>query len=131
MSLKILGRLSDLRQQALKQAQHVQVSQELLEFPFNADDDLLQRAATLLEIAVHDLIHNGQEEEDKNQQELRHIAADAFRLFRTLPRPDDKLEAGIFLLQAGAIAVLGDKGVDAARWLRENTWPDLPVESQD
>lgn len=130
MSLKILDRLSDLRQRALKQAQHVRVSQELLEFPFDADDDLLQRAAILLEIAVHDLISDGYEEEE-NQRKLRFVAADAFRLFRTLPRPDDELKAGIFLLRAGVIAVLGDKGVDAACWLRENTWPDLPIESQD
>ena len=41
------------------------------------------------------------------------------------------MEAGIFLLRAGALAVLGDKGVDAARWLRENSWQELPVESQD
>ena len=29
------------------------------------------------------------------------------------------------------LAVLGDKGADAARWLREDSWHELPVESAD
>ena len=131
MSRKILDILDDSRQQALEQAQCVQVSQELLEFPFNVDYELMQKTAVFLEIAVLDLVSDELEEDGENQRELRLIAADAFRLLRALPRPDDGLEAGIFLLRAGALAVLGDKGVDAARWLKENNWPELPVESQD
>ena len=131
MSREILDILDDSRQQALEQAQCVQVSQELLEFPFNVDYELIQKTAVFLEIAVLDLVSDEFEKDGENQQELRLLAADAFRLLRALPRPDDGLEAGIFLLRAGALAVLGDKGVDAARWLRENSWPELPVESQD
>jgi len=41
------------------------------------------------------------------------------------------VEAAVFLLRAGALAVLGDKGADAARWLREESWPELPLDSED
>ena len=131
MNREILDILGDSRQQALAQAQCVQVSQELVEFPFNFDFGLIRRAAVFLEIAVLDLVSGGFEEDSGSQRELRLVAADAFRLLRALPRPNDDLESGIFLLRSGAIAVLGDKGVDAARWLREESWPELPVESQD
>lgn len=131
MSREILDILNDSRQQALEQAQCIQVSLELLEFPFDVDYEFIQRTAVFLEIAVLGLIPGEFEEDDLNQQELRLVAADAFRLLRALPRPNNELEAGIFLLRAGALAVLGDKGLDAARWLRENSWPELPVESQD
>ena len=131
MSHEILDILNESRQQALEQAQCIQVSQELLEFPFDVDYEFIRRTAAFLEIAVLDLISGKFEEDGENQQELRLVAADAFRLLRALPRPNNELEAGIFLLRAGALAVLGDKGVDAARWLRENSWPELPAESQD
>ena len=131
MNREILDILDDSRQRALEQAQCVQVSRELLEFPFNVDYELMRKTAVFLEIAALDLVSDEFEEDGENQRELRLVAADAFRLLRALPRPDDGLEAGIFLLRAGALAVLGDKGVDAARWLRENSWPELPVESQD
>lgn len=131
MSREVLNILRDSRQQALKQAQCVQVSRELLGVSSNVDDELIRRTAAFLEIAVLDLISDGYEEGSENLQELRLISADAFRLLRALPRPNDELEAGIFLLRSGALAVLGDKGVDAARWLREDSWPELPVNSQD
>ena len=35
----------------------------------------------------------------------------------------------MFLLRAAALAVLGDMGSDAARWLREDNWPELPLDS--
>ena len=65
------------------------------------------------------------------QRDLRLCAADAFRLLRALPRPTDPVEAAAFLLRAGALAVLGDKGADAARWLSEEPWPELAPEAGD
>ncbi len=121
----------ELRQRALKQACSIQVSRELLKFSFNADYELMQRVAVFLEIAVLDLVSNELEEDDENNRRLKQAAADAFRLLRALPKPDDSMEVGVFMLRAGALAVLGDKGVDAARWFREDPWPALPVDSQD
>jgi len=132
MNREMLDILNDSRKQASEQAQCVLVSEELLEFSFNVDYELIQRTAAFLEIAVLDLLSEEFEEDSEHQTELRLVAADTFRLFRALPRPDDKLEAGIFLLRAGALSVLGDRGGgDAARWFRKNSWPELPVESQD
>ena len=131
MSYEVLNILGDSRKRAIEQAECVQISQELLEIPFNVDYELMRQTAVFLEIAVLDLASHGFEEDDENQRELKLAAADAFRLLRALPRPDDSLESGVFLLRTGALAVLGDKGIDAARWLRENSWPELPVDSQD
>ncbi len=128
MSSTILNIMDDLRQQALQQAQRLQISRELQELPITVDYELIQRAAQLLEIAVLELVSERQPE---YESKLKLVAADAFRLFRVVPRPDDALDTGIMLLRAGALAVLGDMGFDAARWLRENSWPELPLESHN
>ncbi len=41
------------------------------------------------------------------------------------------MDCARFLLRAAILAVLGDKGPDAARWLREKPWPALPLASDD
>ena len=38
---------------------------------------------------------------------------------------------GKFLLRAGSLAVLGDKGTDAEQWLEKEPWAELPVDSED
>ncbi|MCY4234216.1 MAG: DEAD/DEAH box helicase [Bacteroidetes bacterium] len=119
------------RQQALKQAQCIQISKELISFSFHADHHLIQTTALYLELSVMNLIENGLPEEDENRMELRIAARDAFRLLKALPRLDDPLEDGLYLLRTSALAVLGDRGVDASRWLREIEWPELPIDSQD
>jgi hypothetical protein len=80
----------------------------------------------VLDIGMEDI-----SDDEQKSKELKLCAADAFRLFRVLPQPTDALDAGMFLLRAGALAVLGDKGSDMARWLKETPWPDLPLESED
>ena len=82
-------------------------------------------------MAVLDLVRDPSSTDDEQQKELRSAAADAFRLFRVLPMPPTPMDAGVRLLRAGALAVLADKGSDAARWLREEPWPDLPLDSPD
>jgi hypothetical protein len=131
MSHWLLEGLSETRQQALSQASHAQVYRELLDAPFSEDTELIRRTAAALELVVLDL---GLEEitgDEERQKTLKLSAADAFRLLRVLPRPDEPMEAAMLLLRAGALAVLGDKGPDAARWLREEGWPALPLDSQD
>lgn len=131
----LLDSLEESREQALKMAARAQVNCELLGSPFDEDAEVIQRTAGMLEIAVLDLVLEGvladDEEEDARRSALRQSAADAFRLMHVLPRPDDALRGGVFLLRAGALAVLGDKGADAARWLREESWAQLPLESED
>ncbi|MEA1895828.1 MAG: DEAD/DEAH box helicase [Euryarchaeota archaeon] len=131
MSHWLLDRLNDTRQQALKQASRAQIHHELLDAPFGEDAELIRRSAEALEMVVLDLVMEDIADDEEKQKELKLSAADAFRLLRVLPRPDDAMDAGMFLLRAGALAVLGDKGSDAARWLREESWPELPLESED
>lgn len=131
MSHWLLDKLSPIREQALKQADRAQVRRELLSAPLDSDTELMQRAAEMLEMAVLDLIIEGVADKEEKEEELRTSAADAFRLMRVLPRQGDPIEATTRVLHASALAVLGDKGSDAARWLRENEWPELPLESND
>ena len=131
MSHWLLDRLNDTRQHALKQASRAQIHHELLDAPFGEDAELIRRSAEALEMVVLDLVMEDIADDEEKQKELKLSAADAFRLLRVLPRPDDAMDAGMFLLRAGTLAVLGDKGSDAARWLREESWPELPLESED
>jgi len=131
MSHWLLEKLQDIRAQALKQASHAQIYRELLGAPFSEDEKLIRRAAEALDMVVLDLILEGTDDNEDRQKELRTSAADAYRLMRVLPRPDDPIETARLLLRAGALAVLGDKGSDAARWLRENEWPELPLDTED
>ena len=127
----LLDTLDETRQQALKQAERAQISIELLDLSPEVDGKLIRRAAEALEMVVLDLVLEDITDNEEKQKELRLIAADAFRLLRVLPRPTDPLDTGMFLLRAGTLAVLGDKGTDAARWMKENSWPDLPIDSED
>ena len=131
MSHWLLDKLSDIRQQALKQASHAQIYREILDAPFCEDAELIRRSAEALEMVVLDLVLEEITDDEEKQKELKVSAADAFRLLRVLPRPEDSVETAMFLLRAGALAVMGDKGSDAARWLREESWPELPLDSED
>ena len=131
MSHWLLDTLSETRQQARKQADHAQIFRELHNASSAVDDELIRQSAEMLEIAVLDLVLEDIADDEEKQKELKRAAADAFRLLRVLPRPKDPLEAGMFLLRAGTLAVLGDKGRDAARWMKEEPWPDLPIDSED
>ena len=127
----LLDKLGDARQQALKQASHSQIYRELLGKPFSENVTLVQRTAEALQLVVLDLALEGTNDDEEKLQELKLSAADAFRLLRVLPRPERAMDTAMFLLRACTLGVLGDKGSDAARWLREKPWPELPLESND
>lgn len=131
MSHWLLDRLTDTRQQALKQATRAQIHHEVLGDQLTEDVEFIRRSAEALEMVVLDLTLENTIDDEEKQKELIMAAADAFRLFRALPRPDDVMEAGMYLLRASALAVLGEKGSDASRWLREESWPELALESDD
>jgi hypothetical protein len=131
MSHWLLDNLKDARKRALDQASQAQIYHELLKEPFREDAEFIRRTAEALELAVLDLILEKPSGEAGTPEGLRQCAADAFRLFRVLPRPEEPIAAARLLLRASVLAVLADKGSDAARWLREDEWPELPLESQD
>ena len=127
----LLEELNDTREKAIEQTDRALIFRELFNKPFELDVELLSRSAEALEMVVLDLVSEDITDDEEKQNELKRTAADAFRLLRVLPRPPDPLDAGKFLLRAGTLAVLGDRGFDAARWLKEQPWSDLPVDSED
>ncbi|MCK5219208.1 ATP-dependent helicase, partial [bacterium] len=129
MSHWILDSLSERRAEALKIADRIQIYQELLNTRAEADIELVRDIANALELAAFDLILERFEEDDAKLNMMRECAADAFRLYRVLPQPENPLEEGVLLLRMSALAVLGDKGADAARLLRQREWSNLPLES--
>ena len=131
MSGRLLDLIASTREAALRQASRAQIHRELLEQPLDEDTQLIALAAEALELAVLDLLSAADNDDEQAQRDLRLCAADAFRLLRALPRPADPVEAAAFLLRGGALAVLGDKGADAARWLGEEPLPELAPETAD
>ncbi len=131
MSFWILDSLAERRVAALKIADRIQIYDELLHVRAEADIELVRDVANALELAALDLILDRFEEDESKLKTMRECAADAFRLFRILPKNENPLENAFLLLHMSALAVLGDKGADAARLLRQREWSNLPLDSTD
>lgn len=132
MSNWVLDEFKELREQSLKQASLIEIKRELESTDFTQDLTLIRRCADALELATLDLVLDATTRDNQDKEkELRMSAADAFRLIRILPQPDDSINAAKLILRASILAVIGDKGPDASRWLRENKWPQLPLNSDD
>lgn len=131
MSFWILDSLAERRVAALKIADRIQIYDELLHVRAEADIELVYDVANALELAALDLILDRFEEDESKLKTMRECAADAFRLFRILPKNENPLENALLLLHMSALAVLGDKGADAARLLRQREWSNLPLDSTD
>lgn len=131
----LLDTLRDKRATALREADRVQFHNEMASGEVNFDASLLREIAVALEIATLDLKVERLSEDPERLGAMRTAAADAFRLLRALPLPELPMAAGNHLLRASALAVLGDRGADAARWLRAldaaGRWPVFPLESPD
>jgi len=127
----LLDSIDASRIEALKQAEQVLVYRELLNKATDVDFELIRRTAEALELATIDLLLERFEENENKSNALKQSAADAFRLYRILPRSDSPIADGIHLLRMSALALLGDMGADVARLLREIDWPQLPVKSSD
>lgn len=131
MSHWLLDHLADKRRMALVIADRIQLYQELLYKEADTDLSVVRDVANALELATLDLILDRFEEDEVKLKAMRESAADAFRLLRVLPLPEDSLAAAYQLLRLSALAVLGDSGADVARMLRQNEWPQLPLDSED
>ncbi len=127
----LLDHLTEKRQAALAIADRIQVYQELLNQQPEVDFTIVHEVANALEFAALDLILDHFEENETKLKTMRESAADAFRLMRVLPLPGEPLAASIQMLRLSALGVLGDRGVDAARLLRQEDWPQLPLNSND
>lgn len=131
----LLEAIAEKRIRALREADRVQFYDEMARDLPAFDVELIREVAAALEIAVLDLEVDRLSDDAERRELGRGAAADAFRLLRVLPVPEAPMEAGTHLLRASAVAVLGDRGADAARWLRalesEHAWPVLPLDSQN
>lgn len=95
------------------------------------DEAQFHRCIEVLELAVLDLVAHPQPENQEHESELRSAATDAFRLLRSVASPPVQLAAGQQTLRAACLAVIGDRGADAARWLRGTGWPGLDLINAD
>ena len=127
MSHWLLDSLHDDLALAQNKANKALLYQALLQTAVDIDFGLIERNAQALELVVLDLLLDDISED--NQDQLRDCAADAFRLFRVLPDKPEPIAQAEHILRYCALAVIGDKGADATRMLREKTWPTLPLDS--
>jgi len=130
----LLDAITEKRVSALREADRIQFYREMAREVPDFDTAAFQEIAAALEIAVLDLEMDRLTEDAERLAMMRSAAADAFHVLRVLPIPEPSLEAGTHLLRASTLAVLGDRGADAARWLRglesAGGWPALALDSQ-
>mgnify|MGYP005847119991 CR=1 FL=1 len=135
MSHWLLDTMAEKRRLSLREADRMQFYREMGREVQDADSEALRETAAALEIAVLDLEVDRLADDPERRALSRQAAGDAFRLMRMLPLPTNSMEAGTHLLRASVLAVLGDRGADAARWLRTldetQQWPDLPLDGPD
>ncbi|MDD2851576.1 MAG: DEAD/DEAH box helicase [Desulfuromonadaceae bacterium] len=114
----------DLLNQARTEASRRLLNNALGLVGTNDENNNLRFVGETLELAVVDLLDNI---DDINS--LREISAEAFQLLRVLPRPESPLEEAKACLRLACLGVLGERGVDARRELKESPWPLLPLDS--
>lgn len=129
MSNWILESIGDERiQAALIEVARRLLGEALSPSPAVSELDIQELAfiADGLELAALDAM------DDENRvSEMRETAANAFQLLRVLPRSEDTMNAGAHCLRLACLGVIGERGADVARILRECPWPDLPIASND
>lgn len=87
-------------------------------------DDHLRFIANALELRVFDLL------DGENPDDLCAAASEAFQVARILPRAKESIDAGAELVRLGCLGILGDRGTDVKRLLKEE-FPELPVRTGD
>lgn len=131
MSELVLRTIQDLRTAALASATRAEVSEQFIQHAIDFDSKSVERAAEALELTVLDILLDNGDLDAEGRGELQRCAGDAFRLLRSLPPRGEALADAKIRLRACALAVIADMGADAARYLREAPWTELPLESRD
>lgn len=133
MSHWLLDAIADKRSLVMREANRVQFYREMSPEAPAFDAQAMQDMASALELAVLDMELDRFADDATSLNVMRHAAEDAFRLWRALLLPSEPMEAATQLLRASALAVIGDRGADAARWLRsledDQISPALPLDS--
>ena len=95
--------------------------------PTQATDDRdLQFVTNALELQLFDIL-----DDDEHVDELRDVAAETFRIARTLAWPEEPIATAQWLVRLGCIAVLGDRSADFRRIVTERELPVLSSASDD
>ena len=95
-----------------------------LDLPYEPDGDFnLQFTANALQLAVYDLL-----DQEEQLNTLRLLSKNTFDILRVLAIPEHPLDAAKHLLNLACFGVLGERGADAARFLKKNPWPELPID---
>ncbi|WP_428102958.1 DEAD/DEAH box helicase [Candidatus Rariloculus sp.] len=98
-----------------------------LSSPSQATDDRdLQFVTNALELQLFDTL-----DDEGRVDELRDVAAETFRIARTLAWPEEPIAAAQWLVRLGCIAVLGDRSADFRRIVTECELPALSSDSAD
>ncbi|MGM0981866.1 MAG: DEAD/DEAH box helicase [Pseudomonadota bacterium] len=131
MSHWLLDSLADLREACGKLASSIQVQSQLNQSRQDRDWGLLKRGAESMELVVIDIIAARPFDwESDDVSDLRSAAADGFRFWKNFPFEEDVASART-ILRAACMAVLGERGADAGRWLRTIEWPQAGLRSDD
>lgn len=129
----LLDAMADKRSLVMREADRVQFYREMSPEAPAFDAQTMQDMAAALELAVLDMELDRFADDAASLGMMRQAAEDAFRLLRVLPLPEAPMDAATQLLRASALAVIGDRGADAARWLRAledaQISPALPLDS--
>ena len=131
MSHWLLDSLSNLRTDCHTLAARIQIESELGQVSDAYDWGLLRRGAESMDLAVVDIIASRPFDwEGQDVDDLRTAASEAFRFQKYLPFTSDVVGARR-ILRAACMAVLGERGADAARWLNAIEWPGADLHSED
>lgn len=90
------------------------------------EDGELKFVTNALELQLFDAL-----DDEGRVDELRTVAAETFRIARTLAWPEEPIAAAEWVVRLGCIAVLGDRSADFRRIVTESELPTLPPDSVD
>jgi hypothetical protein len=93
--------------------------------PAGLSDDQLRFVAGGLELRVYELL-DGESDED-----LRAASLEAFQVARAAPRSGSSIDVAEALVRLSCLAVLGDRGADMRRILKDEGLPELPLSAAD
>ena len=128
----MLDSIAATRADALKDAARSRVLSAFERHDTQVDFSAMERSAQVLEMVVMDVLSDPTWREDSlRTADLRSAAADAYKLYRSLPPAEQPLEQSEALLRLSCLAVLGDQGSDVARFLKESQWDLQNLQDED
>ncbi len=93
------------------------LAKELQNKDIKIDISKIQKVVEVLELSMFDLISSSE-----NKEKVKEISIELFKLSQVLPSPERSIENLQNKLKYCCFAVLGDLGVSASKYLKENDW---------